>query len=80
MHQAQEIVSPRYLAKTFLIVTKCQSCVKLSKVCAKLSSVAIACLVACFECYRIDVFLRNKNSTSMIGCVSNLKIFGSWSL
>ena len=79
MHQAQEILSPRYLAKTFLIVTKCQSCVKLSKVSAKLSSVAIACLVACFECYRIDVFLR-KNSTSMIGCVSSLKIFGSWSL
>ena len=58
--KTQEILSPRYLAKTFLIVTKCQSCVKLSKVCAKLSSVAIACLVACFECYRIDVFLRKK--------------------
>ena len=29
------------LAETFLIVTKCQSCVKLSKVCAKLSSVVI---------------------------------------
>jgi len=40
--QAQEILSPRYLAKTFLIVTKCQSCVNLSKVCAKLSSVVIA--------------------------------------
>ena len=58
MHQAQEILSPRYLAKTFLIVTKCQSCVKLSKVCAKLSSVVIACLVACYECYRIDVLLK----------------------
>ena len=62
MHQAQEILSPRYLAKTFLIVTKCQFCVKLSKVCANLSSVAIACLVACFECYRIDVFFLQKKT------------------
>ena len=70
VHQVQEILSPRYLAKTFLIVTKCQPCVKLCKVCAKSSSVVIAWLVACYECYRIDVF---ENSTSMIDCVSKLK-------
>ena len=60
LHQAQEILSPRYLAKTFLIVTKCQSCVNLSKVCAKISSVVIACLVACYECNRIDVLLKTQ--------------------
>ena len=70
VHQAQEILSPRYLAKTFLFVTKCQPCVKLCKVCAKLCSVVIAWLVACYECCRIDVL---KNSTSMIGCVPKLK-------
>ena len=77
VHQAQETLSPRCLAKIFLIVTKCQSCVKLCEVYAKLSSVVIAWLVAYFECCKIDVL---KNSTSMIECVSNLKIFGSWSL
>ena len=76
VHQAQEILSPRYLAKTLLIVTTCQPCIKLCKVYAKFSSVVIAWLVACYECYMIDVL---KNSTSMIGGVSNLKIFGSWS-
>ena len=39
--KTQKILSPRYLAKTFLIVTKCQSCVNLCKVCAKFSSVVI---------------------------------------
>ena len=61
VHQAQEILSPRYLAKTLLIVTKCQSCIKkLSKVCAKLSSVVIAWLVTCHECYRIDFFFKTQ--------------------
>ena len=77
VHQAQETLSPRCLAKIFLIVTKCQSCVKLCEVYAKLSSVVIAWLVAYFECCKIDVL---KNSTSMIGYVPNLKLFGSWSL
>ena len=63
-------MSPRYLVKTFLFVTKCQPCVKLCKVCAKSSSVVITWLVAFYECCRMDVL---KNSTSMIGCVSNLK-------
>ena len=73
VHQAQETLPPRCLAKTFKIVTKCHPCANCLRLVLK-CLVLVAWLVACYECCRIDVL---KNSTSMVGCVSKLKTFGS---